>query len=111
MTREASAELLWALDEDKMSVACIILDAIAASPIDCRSAKRSLRDLSRLILQVCTGGVNGVGRGHSNDEGVQSPTEPRVEKPSGHPQVCKPQDKHLQTLPTSCPTQLCQLAR
>ena len=41
MTREASAELLWALDEDKMSVACIILDAIAASPIDCRSAKRS----------------------------------------------------------------------
>ena len=41
MTREASAELLWALDEDKMSVACIILDAIAASPIDCRSAKGS----------------------------------------------------------------------
>jgi len=37
ITREASAELLWALDEDKMSVACIILDAIAASPIDCRS--------------------------------------------------------------------------
>ena len=36
ITREASAELLWALDEDKMSVACIILDAIAASPIDCR---------------------------------------------------------------------------
>ena len=64
-----------------------------------------------MILQVCSGRVDGVGRGHSNDEGVQSPTEPRVEKPSGHPQVCKPQDKHLQTLPTARPTQLCQLAR
>ena len=49
VTREASAELLWALDEDKMSVACIILDAIAASPIDCRSVKRTFGDLSRLI--------------------------------------------------------------
>jgi len=36
VTREASAELLWALDEDKMSVASMLLDAIAASPIDCR---------------------------------------------------------------------------
>ena len=41
VTREASAELLWALDEDQMSVACIILDAIAASPIDCRSQSRN----------------------------------------------------------------------
>lgn len=38
VTREASTELLWALDEDKMSVACTVLDAIAASPIDCRAA-------------------------------------------------------------------------
>lgn len=37
VTRETSAELLWALDEDKMSVACMILDAIVASPIDCRA--------------------------------------------------------------------------
>jgi len=37
ITRESSSELLWALDEDKMSVACMILDAILASPIDCRS--------------------------------------------------------------------------
>jgi actin-related protein 10 len=36
VTREASAELLWAIDEDNMSVACMVLDAIAASPIDCR---------------------------------------------------------------------------
>ena len=42
VTREASAELLWALDEDQMSVACIILDAIAASPIDCRSNSEDL---------------------------------------------------------------------
>ena len=37
VTREASAELLWALDQDKMSVASIVLDAIAASPVDCRA--------------------------------------------------------------------------
>jgi len=36
VTREGCAELLWALDEDEMSVATMILDAIAASPIDCR---------------------------------------------------------------------------
>ena len=46
VTREASAELLWALDEDQMSVACIILDAIAASPIDCRSQSSSQETLT-----------------------------------------------------------------
>ena len=94
VTREASAELLWTLDEDRMSVACIILDAIAASPIDCRSVKKlsqgSINNSD--FLQVCTGRVVGVSWGHSNDEGLQSPIEPRAEEPSGHPQVCQSQD-------------------
>ena len=59
MTREASAELLWALDEDKMSVACIILDAIAASPIDCRSVKKILRGPS---LKVDLAGLHWQSR-------------------------------------------------
>jgi len=36
VTREGAAELLWTVDEDGMSVATMVLDAIAASPIDCR---------------------------------------------------------------------------
>jgi len=36
VTREGSTELLWAMDEDGMSVASMVLDAISASPIDCR---------------------------------------------------------------------------
>ena len=74
-----------------------------------RSSHRG--ESSKVIVQVCSGRVVSFSGGHSNDEGVQSPTEPGVEEPSGHPQICKPQDWHLQTLPTSCPTQLCQLAR
>ena len=57
MTREASAELLWALDEDKMSVACIILDAIAASPIDCRSVKKLL-----IIIKTHFAGLHWLSR-------------------------------------------------
>ena len=37
VTREGSAELLWTLDQDRMSVASMVLDAIAASPLDCRA--------------------------------------------------------------------------
>lgn len=36
VTREGSAELLWTLDGDCMSVASMLLDAIQASPVDCR---------------------------------------------------------------------------
>ena len=59
VTREASAELLWALDEDKMSVACIILDAIAASPIDCRSVKKLLQGL---IIKTDFAGLHWLSR-------------------------------------------------
>ena len=92
VTREASAELLWALDEDKMSVACIILDAIAASPIDCRQVEEISQVQESTVVfacgvQVCIGGVLGVGWGNSNDEGIPSSTQPRAEEPVGHPQV------------------------
>ena len=50
MTREGCAELLWALDNDCMSVASMILDSILASPLDTR---RQLAD-SLLI----TGGTS-----------------------------------------------------
>ena len=36
ITREGSSELLWNLDNDYISVASMILDAILASPLDCR---------------------------------------------------------------------------
>jgi len=45
-TREGSAELLWTLDGDCMSVASMVLDAIAASPIDCR------KELAQSLLLV-----------------------------------------------------------
>ena len=36
ITREGSSELLWNLDNDYISVASMILDAILACPLDCR---------------------------------------------------------------------------
>jgi len=36
VTREGAAELLWEGDEDGNSVASMVLDSIAASPLDCR---------------------------------------------------------------------------
>jgi len=46
VTREGSAELLWELDGDCMSVASMVLDAIVASPLDCR------RTLAQSLLLV-----------------------------------------------------------
>jgi len=46
VTREGSAELLWTIDGDCMSVASIVLDAIAASPVDCR------KELAHSLLLV-----------------------------------------------------------
>ena len=36
ITREGSTELLWQLDNDCQSVGSIVLDALLASPLDCR---------------------------------------------------------------------------
>ena len=46
ITREGSAELLWTIDGDCMSVASMLLDAIMASPVDTR------KELAQSLLLV-----------------------------------------------------------
>jgi len=46
VTREGSAELLWTLDGDCMSVACMVVDAVMASPLDCR------KELAQSLLLI-----------------------------------------------------------
>ena len=61
-------------------------------PLIAGKSRRSLKLKESTVVfacgvQVCIGGVLGVGWGNSNDEGLPSSTQPRAEEPVGHPQV------------------------